>query len=274
MRKYKIKIYINMHKNIKIPTEIQYYYPIQVGAYGKEKFLSLTDDTGDNISSKNDRYCELTSMYWIWKNDFDSDYIGICHYRRYYDFFDQGMKRKFVREYSYQWENIFPHSAINKINCADIIPDLLKKHDIILLEKSKIKPNLEKQYGKYHDANDLQILHDVLIYKHPEYKKTWDIVMHKNRMSIGNMFIAKNVIFKDYAAWLFDILFEVEKYIPPKEDTYQNRTFGFMSEWLLNIYVFHHQYSVQYLPLIFLGDRDHIVKLNIGECIKKIIGSY
>ena len=47
----------------------------------------LQDNTLDNIASKNDNYCELTACYWLWKNWSDSDYIGLCHYRRYFNFF-------------------------------------------------------------------------------------------------------------------------------------------------------------------------------------------
>ena len=36
------------------------------------------DNQGDNISSLNKSYCELTTQYWAWKN-MQADYYGFCH---------------------------------------------------------------------------------------------------------------------------------------------------------------------------------------------------
>lgn len=64
------------------------YTPIHVGrAISKctdDMHHMIGDDTGDNISDKNPMYCEVTAQYWAWKNLKDVEYIGLCHYRRYF----------------------------------------------------------------------------------------------------------------------------------------------------------------------------------------------
>ena len=79
----KIKILVAMHKAYSLPGE-DIYAPIQVGGVripGMEN--ALRDDTGENISAKNKYYCEMTALYWAWKN-LDADCIGLVHYRRYF----------------------------------------------------------------------------------------------------------------------------------------------------------------------------------------------
>ena len=39
------------------------------------------DDEGDNISSLNAYFGDLTTLYWAWKNTSD-EYVGVCQYRR------------------------------------------------------------------------------------------------------------------------------------------------------------------------------------------------
>lgn len=249
-----------MHKNFPLPKNMKHYYPIQVGAVNKEKLLPLHDDIGNNISLKNNRYCELTALYWIWKNDLNSDYIGLCHYRRYYDFNVKDVNYPAECRYTYKYNNSFPNKVIEKINSSDIIPHLLSSYDIILPKPQKIEPNVEMQYRLCHSGEDLNILQNILLKKHPEYEYAWNAVMNGNNMSICNMFITNKEIFRAYSKWLFDILFEVENYIPPKQNLYQNRTFGFMSERLLNIYVNYNKYSVKYLPMIFLESKYSKIK--------------
>lgn len=63
--------------------------PIQVGAALTDKRIAMvTDNQGENISEKNKKYCELTALYWIWKND-HAKYVGLSHYRRRFDINEQ-----------------------------------------------------------------------------------------------------------------------------------------------------------------------------------------
>lgn len=76
-----IKIIVAAHKKYHMPED-SCYLPLHVGKKGKDDLGYLGDDTGDNISEKNPYYCELTGLYWAWKN-LKADYIGLVHYRRH-----------------------------------------------------------------------------------------------------------------------------------------------------------------------------------------------
>ena len=84
-----IKILISCHKQSMVPDS-KIMLPIEVGADLRKKHIEeiLQDNQGENISSKNKMYCELTAQYWAWKN-LDADYYGFFHYRRYLNFSDK-----------------------------------------------------------------------------------------------------------------------------------------------------------------------------------------
>ena len=54
------------------------YKVLLVGAYRGHVYGDCFDDTGDNISEKNANYCELTGVYWLWKNLQKDDYVASC----------------------------------------------------------------------------------------------------------------------------------------------------------------------------------------------------
>ena len=87
MKDKKVKILVACHKPDSV-YEDEVYTPIHVGrAISKctdDMHHMIGDDTGDNISDKNPMYCEVTAQYWAWKNLKDVEYIGLCHYRRYF----------------------------------------------------------------------------------------------------------------------------------------------------------------------------------------------
>ncbi|MBF0332917.1 MAG: DUF4422 domain-containing protein, partial [Alphaproteobacteria bacterium] len=77
------RIYVAYHKPFARVTE-PLYQPIHVGKALAQTDIGLPgDDTGDNISDRNGHYCELTGIYWVWRNVKGLDRVGFCHYRRY-----------------------------------------------------------------------------------------------------------------------------------------------------------------------------------------------
>lgn len=78
-----VEIYIATHKEYEFP-QIDGYIPIHVGKELSSKNLDIaTDNVGNHISNLNTNFCELTALYWIWKNS-KADIVGLVHYRRYF----------------------------------------------------------------------------------------------------------------------------------------------------------------------------------------------
>ena len=70
----KIKILVCAHKPYPNTRNEGIYQAIQVGkALHPELDMGyINDNTGDNISEKNPYWCELTALYWGWKNIVDT----------------------------------------------------------------------------------------------------------------------------------------------------------------------------------------------------------
>lgn len=214
-----MKIYIATHKKVEIPQN-EIYLPIQVGAeINSDIGVELKDNIGENISNKNKNFCELTLLYWMWKNCED-DIIGMVHYRRY--FFDTMFKNK--------KEDILKEDKINA---------LLKKYTLIVPKKRYLgRRTVHKQYEELHNIKDLEECKKIIEEKYPDYVPSFDKVMENQYLHPYNMFIGKREILNNYFQWLFEILFELEKRIDILQyDKYNSRVYGFLSERLFNVWI-------------------------------------
>lgn len=191
------------------PVDNVYDVPIQVGAALTDRHLfSTIDSTGiDNISGKNRQYCELTGIYWAWKND-DSDYIGFCHYRRRFDLTNDQI------------------AYIAGGNADVVVTWPIVNFDTV-----------RKQYGKDHIIEDWDTLMDVIEDIAPDYHAAAGEVQTGIYYYAYNMFIMKRDLFDDYCSFIFPILEECERRIGQKDDIYQNRYIGFLAERLLSVYL-------------------------------------
>ena len=237
-----IKIIIATHKPYWMPDDPM-YLPVHVGAAGKESIGYQRDDEGENISEKNANYCELTGLYWAWKN-INADYIGLAHYRRHFSngkLF--GDKRK-------------------KVIKQTEMEEKLKDTDVLLPTPRNywIETNYS-QYAHAHHAIDLDTTRDILKDKYPQYIVAWDSSMKKTIGHRFNMFVMKKEYFDQYCEWLFDVLFELENKLDIS--TYNkndSRVFGFVSERLLDVWIETNHYSYKDTDYVFMENQNWLVK--------------
>lgn len=262
-----IKIFICAHKEVQLPQN-PYFLPIQAGAALRDNIKGYQpDNEGDNISDKNPHFCELTCHYWAWKNLKNVDIVGLNHYRRYFDFTRKwpqfSADKHFVSTEDFlKQDYIFPN-----------LENLLSKHDIILPVARHWRVSNTQQYGNYHIAKDWEMLRQIIKERHPEYMPSFEKTMDHSNKSVGyNMFITYWKHFNAYSEWLFDILFEVEKRVPPIDDPIQSRIYGYMSERLINVFCEHHHLRINSLPLIMpLDEYDNNQNLNNFRAIYRRI---
>lgn len=249
------KIYIATHKPYWLPSVTE-YQPIHVGAANtNNRFVETCDNIGTSISDKNRTYCELTGLYWIWKNDKTSETVGFCHYRRYFDF--KHDKNIFLRQCIMDKDF---KSHINNFISPVKVENYLKNADVVLPTKHELGCTIQEQYYSVHSATDFKIMQDVVRELYPDYTETMNRVFNCKRMYPYNMFIMKKSLFDDYMGWVFSVLFEVEKRITIAEDPYQSRVIGFLAERLLNVYVYHHKLKIKEIPIVFIDEQSSRIK--------------
>lgn len=218
-----VKVIVATHKKYQMPKDVL-YLPLQVGAEGKKELEYEKDNNGDNISIKNPYFCELTGLYWAWKN-LKSDYIGLVHYRRYFTLCNKKIKNE--------------QEKFNKVLNMVETQKILESTDIILPKKRKYYiENLYDHYKHTMYIEPLDVTRNIIAEKYPNYLKEFDLLKKRTSAHMFNMFIMKKEILNDYCNWLFDILFELEKIIDEsKYDSFHARFYGRISELLLDVYL-------------------------------------
>lgn len=224
-------IYIAAHKKFDVP-KLDNYAVLQVGTQGKENLGYLRDNTGDNISYKNPNFCELTGLYWIWKNCGD-EYKGLVHYRRYFG--KSNLSSKTDDIYTYQK-----------------MLQLLGNKDIVLPYTEYFKMNAKEEILSQCCTDEIFEKLTIIIDKlYPEYRNDFDKFFAGNKAVLFNMMFCKAEVFDAYCQWLFDILFELEKIVDLSVlNLYQQRLYGFLSERLLNVWIMHNKLNVVNTPVI------------------------
>lgn len=209
-----LRIYAMTHKAFDVPEDPM-YQPLHVGREGKVDLGYPGDNTGENISHLNCYYSELTGFYWLWKNCKDVDYIGTCHYRRF-----------LINEQ----EKVFTKFEYEK---------LLQEYDLITTRRVILNNSYHYGFSANHNIHALDTAGEVICDLYPEYYPAYITLVHQNETYFGNMIVTSKELFDEYCKWLFTIFEEVSNRInlDTDEDAYHKRVLGFISEFLLLVWV-------------------------------------
>ena len=174
----------------------------------------LRDNTGDNISSKNKSYCELTTQYWAWKN-YTADYYGFCHYRRFFSFNENELPQD-------DW-GVAVYPELNETMLSELCMDeksmrrRIEQYDFLIARGINTRILRAKSvYDHYKEApqlhiEDVDLLIKIIQEKYPELFDTARQFFHAHTFYPCNMFIMRAELFEQYSAMLFNILAEFDE---------------------------------------------------------------
>lgn len=246
----KIQLLVCAHKSDVNTRNGGIYSAIQVG---KDLHTDLDlgyiyDNTGDNISDKNPNYCELTALYWGWKNIDDVEYLGLCHYRRYFNL------------------DITP----------DNIENIIDGYDMLAIDNGKCLSRHERAYNLMLQTSqeDYYLFADTFLSMYPQYKDAFWTYFYDSKDSYPfQMFIAKKTLYDEYCEFMFPVLFELEKKMKSHGYSRQKRTMGYIGEWFLGLYIYCKQIRVKQVPLLMCSESicKHTLSYEIKLLIRRMV---
>lgn len=246
-----IQIFQVFHKDYISNTHCSWIKPIGVSGYSPEGLLK--DNDGLNIANLNEFYCELTVLFYIWKN-IDAQYVGLYHYRRYLNFkldnsiFDHIVPGHKIYE---------PHQELINYLTDDIqkeyILNALKITDVIIPRKSLLAPSVKEQYLSSVEKEPWEKFEMHINSKFKEYSNPSFYFEIEKYAPICNMLIMKKEIFNSYCEDLFGIIDSIFQELKTPYDKYNNRYPGFLAERFLGLWLHLKKISYLEVPMIAMA---------------------
>lgn len=220
-----IRILIACHRKTAVPAD-PVYLPLQVGAAGKESIGFQRDDQGIEISGRNPLYCELTGLYWGWKN-LSAEGLGLVQYRRYFTLHGRRWCRR--------------HGLEDNVLSLPEAQQLLGRYPVLVPHKRRYYiETIYSQYDHTFDGRHLDAARAAVARLCPEYLTDFDGFMKARGGWMFNMFLMRRPLADAYCQWLFPLLEDVEGRIDSRAmNAFEKRYIGRISERLLNVWLRH-----------------------------------
>lgn len=174
---------------------------------------------GEKINHLNKFYSEMTTMYWVWKNNIRSNNVGFCHYRR---------------RFTHLME--------------------IEQRECQVMEVINFPFTVFQHYKDAHNYNDFYDIVDILNEKYGEGNKYSEYMLNSKTFVPFCSFVMKYEDFESLCEFFFPILFEfdrrnnlnmdaerywakAEKDFRYDDKNYQCRAVSFLAERLISCYI-------------------------------------
>lgn len=239
LAKTKIKIFVAYDKEDSFFAS-EVFQPIHNGACDCISGLpALKDNIGDNISSKYNRYQELTGHYWVWKNllpRLDTEYIGFCLNDRFLDF-------NILKADDVPFNNtmIFNFKKIFTQYTEENILKLIQNYDVAVPQKFVSPKSIYELYLDSSPKEELDLALNILNEIYPEYVDAAQKILRGNELYACLIFIMKKELIAEYMEWIFSILTILEQRIDwnKYDESLNNDIFINIAEIFFNIWLCH-----------------------------------
>jgi hypothetical protein len=202
-------------KMFSIGKNVSYGYPggyIEPFYAGKidsshETFKFYDDGINNSILSLNHAFSELTAHYWVWKNVKNTDIIGFCHYRRYFNF---------IWNSSYSLPKIWvePNRELMQFIGSELqeekIRKIMRTYDLITGRTYVLNENIETQFCRNHEKYVWEKYIDILEDVCPDYiVNNIDYYAESHEFRFYPIFITRWEIFDELCQLMFPVLFRL-----------------------------------------------------------------
>lgn len=227
------------------------------------------DNEGDNISRLNPVYCELTAIYWMWRNLPRETAKGLVHYRR--AFGPTVSRREMWRR---RFHRMMRHPVIPMLKVKSkeflhatrlgsrLASGIVEKGYIVVAEPI-VLPVTIGEYFSTIGPEFIGMLRDTIGRTAPQFSKYLEATLSGNRLHYGNLSVMPGPVFDSYCNFLFptlgDVLSKMNALVasgewPPEKI---KRKTGYLAELLTDSFVRHaadNGHAVVELPVYRLVD--------------------
>lgn len=208
---------ISSHKDYSSSTDHKKneLIPLQAGAAltDIEKY-DIRDNKGDSISEFNKTLCELTGIYWVWKNSPSRRYKGVCHYRRQFDI----------------GRDSFCRIITNDVDAVLTTPRFNAVGNLNTFLLSGFITSL-----------DIEIVESIIKEKYPEYEKSMKEHFKQNFFYNCNMVLAKEEVFNEWCEFLFGVILPLDRYFRDGKIERTNKFSAYFAELVTSLFFYHNR---------------------------------